>query len=114
MNKIIEVKTKEEIEELGSALTLEGLAEESIPEFLDWIEERTPLKTRRAYTISGKLMNESYRLTKDNAYSNSLTIVSVKLEDMEDPDKIIMARFEICGRWLDDIIENNIAREERN
>lgn len=111
MNEVIEVKTKEEIEELGSALTLEGLSEESIPDFLDWIEKRTPLKTRRAYTISGKLMNDSYDLTEDNAYPNSLNIVSVKLEDMEDPNKIIMARFEISGRWLDDIIDNNVRRE---
>lgn len=111
MTDIIYVKDKLEIEALGSALTLEGLAESSIDEYLDWIEEHTKLKTRKAYVIRGKLMNDLYKLTGDNAYPDSLTIVAVDLDDIEDVNKIVLPRFEINARWLDDIIENNLERE---
>ena len=34
--------TLEELESLGSALTMEGLAEDSISEFIDWVKQYTP------------------------------------------------------------------------
>lgn len=95
----------------GSALTLEGLAESSIDEFLDWIEETAGLKVRRAYVTKGSLANREWRLTGTNAYTDDLNIVSVKLNDMEDWKKVVMPRFQIGGRWLDDIYDNNVRRE---
>ena len=95
----------------GSALTIEGLAESSFDEFLGWIKDIAGLKTRRIYVTKGKLANREWGLTGDNAYQNDLNIVSVKLDDMEDRNKIIMARFQVGARWMDDIHDSNIIRE---
>ena len=114
MAEIIYVNDKHEIEELGSALTLEGLVESDVDKFFDWIEEYTPVKKRRAYVISGDVMNRVYELTESNRYPDYLCIVSIKLDDMEDFNKIVMPRFEIGARWLDDIIQNNLDRENRS
>lgn len=111
---IKEVTTKKEIEELGSALTIEGLAEESFNEFLEWIEKYTPLISRTIYVIKGSTMNNVYGLTGNNRYSSDCTIASVKLTDMENYSSIILPRFNIGGRWLDDIIANNLDRERKD
>lgn len=114
MKKFETITTNAEmLEELveGSALTLVGLAEESFGEFLDWIEEHTKLKTRRIYVTKGRLANAEWDLHGDNTYMPDLNIVSVKLNDMEDFNKIVMPRFEIGGRWMDDIHDNNVRRE---
>ena len=94
-----------------SALTIEGLAESSFDEFLDWIKDIAGLKTRRLYVTKGRLANGEWLLTGDNAYQNDLNIVSVKLDDMEDRNKIVMARFQVGARWMDDIHDSNIIRE---
>jgi len=103
------------LEELvkGSALTIEGLAESSIGDFLDWIEEHTKLKTRRAYLTTGRLANAEWGLTGDNRYQDDLNLVSVKLDDMENYERIVMPRFQVGGRWMDDVYDNNMAREGR-
>ena len=97
----------------GSALTIEGLAESSIDDFLDWIETHTKMKCRVAYLMKGSLANSEWGLTGKNAYPDDLNIVSVKLDDMEDWNKIVLPRFQVGGRWLDDIYDNNIRREGR-
>lgn len=95
----------------GSALTIEGLVESSIDNFLDWIEKTAGLKTRRAYVTKGSLANHEWSLTGDNAYRDDINIVSVKLDDMEDWNKIVVPRLQIGCRWLDDIYDNNVRRE---
>lgn len=114
--KIITVTDKDILKELedDSALTIEGLAEESIPDFLDWIKKLTPLKKETVYVIKGGVMNMAYGLTGDNAYPNDCTLVSVKLADMVDAMKVVMPRFQIGGRWFDDIVDNNARREMEN
>lgn len=72
--------TLEELESLGSALTMEGLAEDSISEFIDWIKQYTPMKSETAYIIKGKTMNDVYMLTGNNKYPDDCTIVSIKLK----------------------------------
>ena len=106
----VDSKTLKELVK-GSALTFEGLAESSFDGFLDWIKDIAGLKTRRLYVTKGRLANSEWGLTGDNAYQNDLNIVSVKLDDMEDRNKIVMARFQIGARWADDIYENNVRRE---
>ena len=106
----VDSKTLEELVK-GSALTLEGLAESSFDEFLDWVKDIAGLKTRRLYVTKGMLANSEWGLTGDNAYQNDLNIVSVKLDDMEDWNKVVMPRFQIGARWADDIYENNVRRE---
>ena len=118
MNKKTEIinvdsKTLEELVK-GSALTFEGLAESSFDGFLDWVDDVAGLKTRRLYVTKGRLANCEWLLTGDNAYRTDLNIVSVKLDDMEDWNKIVMARFQVGARWMDDIHDNNIMRERES
>lgn len=94
-----------------SALTIEGLALSSIEDFVKWIETYTLLKNKVVYVTKGALANSEWHLTGDNAYPDDLNIVSVKLDDMEDFNKIVIPRFEVSGRWMDDIYDNNIRRE---
>lgn len=109
--EIIRLTELNELNDLGSALTIEGLSEESIPDFMNWVKQYTPMKKEIAYVIKGKTMNCLYNLTGDNAYPDDCTIVSIKLEDMENYEKIVIPRFEIGGRWFDDIVANNSMRE---
>ena len=94
-----------------SALTIEGLDLGSVKDFVAWIEAHTPLKRKNVYVTKGSLANSEWRLTGDNAYPDDLNIVSVKLDDMEDFNKVVMPRFQIGARWMDDIHDNNVARE---
>ena len=109
----VDSKTLEELVK-GSALTFEGLAESSFDEFLDWVDGIAGLKTRRLYVTKGKLANCEWLLTGDNAYRNDLNIVSVKLDDIKDRNKIVMARFQVGARWMDDIHDNNVMRERES
>lgn len=113
MNKIF-VKTFKELETLGSALTMEGLIDEAIPDFLNWIKKYTPILKEDVYITKGAIMNKVLNLTGDNAYPDDLTIVSVRLEDMQNSMAVAMPRFAIGARWLDDIINNNLMREREN
>ena len=108
-----ELTTLTELNNLGSALTIEGLTEDSIKDFIDWVKQYTPMINETAYIIKGKTMNQLYGLTGNNAYPDDTNIVSIKLEDMENYTAIIIPRFNIGARWFDDIVANNAAREER-
>lgn len=110
--EIKRLTTKEGLDDLGSALTMVGLTEDSIQDYIEWIKQYTPMKSEMAYIVNGKTMNEVYHLTGSNAYPDDLTIVSIKLEDMEDPRKIVTKRFEVDARWFDDIVGNNALNQE--
>lgn len=101
------------LEELveGSALTVEGLAESSIDEFLDWIEGLTKLKARRAYVTKGSTANSAWGLAGYAAYPDDLSIVSVKLDDMENWKKVVMPRFQVGARWMDDVKASSVRRK---
>ena len=109
--QVVEVRTREQIEALGSALTIEGLARSGFSTYLDWIEAQTTLEVRRVYRIRGQVMNDIYDLTGSNRYPDDLNIVSVDLNDLADWKKLIHTRLTVGARWLDDIIDNNLARE---
>lgn len=109
--EIINYSNLETLHALGSALTIEGLAESSYQELLDWIKNITPLKAEKVYVIKGKDMNEICNLTGNNAYPDDTSIVSVNLDDIENPLSLAIPRFQIGARWLDDIIMNNAVRE---
>jgi len=105
-----DAKTLKELVD-GSALTIAGLAEPSIGGFLDWVENIAGLKVRRAYVTKGSLANGEWGLTGGNAYPDDLNIVSVKLDDMKDWNKVVLPRLLVGGRWLDDIYDNAVRRE---
>ena len=115
MKKII-VEEKAVLEELykGSALTMVGLSpdDESLGQFRDWINEHTKMKTEDFYIIKGIMMNWAYQLTGLNAYPKDVTLVAVKLSDLDDPSRVILPRFEIGGKWFDDIVDNNSRRQK--
>ena len=80
-------------------------------EYLDFLKLYTHVKNR-VYTFKGKLMNDKYHLTGDNRYPDDLTFIVVRLEDIEDVGKIALPRFEIGGRWFNDIVDKNARQEE--
>lgn len=102
--------TKEEVEDKlvmlynNSALTFEGLDENSIDEAVEYIIEEQPSADPHVYILSGKQMNEICHLLDDNAYPDDLTIVSILGTGS------ILA-ISIGARWLDDIINNNAMRQ---
>jgi len=98
----------------NSALTLEGLDANDVDSLMDALEDICGVENRTAYIISGAAMNAAYKLTGNNAYPDDLTIVCVKLDDLKSIDRLITARFSFGGRWFDDVVENNAAREEAN
>lgn len=99
------------------ALAFEGttLDDENLKWLIRWIENHNCKMIREDfYVITGKLMNEKYNLTGDNAYPNDCNILCIKQSDLTNVDGIIIPRFEIGGRWITDVINNNLAREERD
>lgn len=97
-----------------SALTIEGLTEETINDFVDWVNELSGFNSEEVdvYLIKGKEMNKYYGLTGNNAYPDDLSIVSIPLSIMSNYSSIVIPRFQIGARWFDDIVENNKYREE--
>ena len=112
---IINVTTKEQLDTLynQSALTWEGLAsdEENLNAVKNWLKEHKAIlhdDEPTFYIITGEFMNEQYGLSGDNAYAEDLTLVSVTdINQMA----IVIPRFEVGGRWFDDIVDNNVRRE---
>lgn len=116
INKI-KVTNKEQLDELynSSALTLIGLenSDESINQFIDWIKQYSEVSNPLdVHIISGNTMNKQYNLTGNNRYNDDLTIVSIKNQDIKQLMRVVIPRFEIGGRWFDDIVDNNAWREE--
>lgn len=112
----IQVQTKEILDELyeNSAFSIEGLSDtdENIQALLDWIKKFTNIKQENVYIIKGSFMNSSYNLTGNNRYpDDNCNIICIKLCNIEDVNKIVIPRFQIGGRWFDDIVDNNSRRE---
>lgn len=111
-----EVTTKEQLEELykSSALTFTGIVadDENLNKIVEWIKRYSEIsQPLPIHIIKGKVMNENYRLTGDNAYNDDLTLVSIKTEDIKQVNLLAIPRFEVGGRWFDDIVNNNAVRE---
>lgn len=58
-----------------------------------------------AYWFKGKVMNECYRLTGDNAYQDDLTFVVIP--NFYNP----VFKLAVGARWFDDIVANNSIRQ---
>ena len=113
---IINVSTKEQLDNLynQSALTWEGLTadEDNLNAVKEWLDTNGAILADTEPTfhiITGELLNTVYGLTGDNAYASDLTIVSVTdINQMA----VVIPRFQVGGRWFDDIVDNNAGREE--
>lgn len=102
------VTTRNQLDKLynNSAFTIEGLAENSIPDMIKWLEDNTEFTTENpiVYVTKGKVMNTEYALVGNKAYADDLTIVSViDINQL----RIALKRFSVGGRWFDDVVDNN-------
>jgi hypothetical protein len=119
MNKI-QVTDRATLDALykDSAFTIEGLApdDESLGKLAEWVKRLTSFKREDFYIIEGRTMNREYNLTGTNAYPETdCTLVCIKLTDLVKPLALTMPRFQVGGRWFDDIVDNNARREaEKN
>ena len=111
---IVNITKKEQLDRLynQSALTWEGLTptEENLKDVIAWLDMHGAIgdKDPIFHIYTGELMNRVYSLTGDNAYPADLTIVSVTEIDQL---RIAIPRFQVGGRWFDDIVDNNARRE---
>lgn len=112
--EIKKIRSKKEIDALSnvSALTFTGLdiSKKSLEQAVKWLSGHNALTEESLvfHVILGELMNKEFGLTGNNRYSDNLSIVSVTGIDITN---IILARFEVGGRWLDDIIANDLEKE---
>ena len=114
----IYVNSKDQFEKLykSNALTLLGLddTDKNLYSFAKWIKDLSEISNPlNMYIIKGKQMNEQYGLSGNNKYPNEFRIVCVELEDIKQAEKIVIPRFQISGRWFNDVVDNDVRREGR-
>lgn len=112
MNKKI-LTTESELKTLynQSALTWEGLVDndESLGQVIDWLKEHGVDTAGIVFNVvKGETMNKIYKLDGKNAYETTLNIVALTGINTA---KIVTARFQVGGRWFDDIVNNNKDRQ---
>ena len=87
------------------AITWEGLIEEDFSIALrEVFEQDAPDQVMIGYLIKGKDMNEHYKLTGDNKYSDDLNIFAIA-------DYGYKLALHYGARWFTDIVDNNERRE---
>lgn len=104
--------TKEELKALEdcSALTWEGFSieDDNLKATEDWLQAHNVNTSKAVFNIiSGKVMNSVYKLKGDNAYPDDVHIVAITGIDV---GPIILVRFQVGGRWFDDVVANNKRR----
>lgn len=114
--KLIKVTDAGLLKELASAsaFTIEGAG----GDLKEWMEglngEMSKLNigtVNTFYTFKGKLMNDTYALTGKNKYQDTLTFLCFRLDGL-DVGKLAIFKMRFGARWLDDIVDNNVRREE--
>ncbi len=63
-------------------------------------------------TFSGKDMNDEFNLTGDNRYPDDLTFLAFPLDNLN-ISKLAIFKLKMQDRWFDDVVDNNLDREER-
>lgn len=114
----IKVTTKEQLDKLYNerAFTIEGFdtSKENINKLIEWFDKYGGVKEPLSIFITkGAIMNREYGLTEDNAYPSDINIISIKLEDIKDVNKVVIPRFSIGARWFSDIVDNNRVRQNQ-
>ena len=109
---VLKKATVEDIEEMynRSEFTWEGMnIDKDNLYVISGVIEQNGLLPEKPYTFwtwSGKMFNEMYNLTGDNRYPDDLTFLAI--DNLYDP----MFKIATGARWLDDIVDNNSAREQ--
>lgn len=118
MKTVLIKATEQDIEELRnkSAFTFIG-AGGNLNDWMiginDILKQHLINQVSRFYTWNGKLMNDMYELTQNNAYQDDLTFLAFDITEipMDQIGKLSMLKLAMGARWLDDIIDNDLARE---
>lgn len=114
--KLIKVTDAGLLKELASAsaFTIEG-AGGDLNEWMNGLNEEMAKvnigNVNTFYTFKGKLMNDTYALTGKNKYQDTLTFLCFRLDGL-DVGKLAIFKMRFGARWLDDIVDNNVRREE--
>jgi hypothetical protein len=112
--KIVKVKTKKQCEELRKiwALTFSGIScdADTLEGIAQWVEQYTSYTNKVAYLVSGEQINAWYKLTDKNAFPSAHNFICISQHDLKDYNKIALARFDVGGRWLKDIISDKIEQ----
>ncbi len=68
-------------------------------------------KIKKWIDFTGRQMNEVYGLTGNNAYPDDLHFLAFSLDGLH-VGKLAMFKLKMKDRWFDDIIDNNVVRQE--
>lgn len=119
METVLIKATEQDIEELRnkSAFTFIG-AGGNLNDWMiginDILKQHLINQVSRFYTWNGKLMNDMYGLTQNNAYQDDITFLAFDITEipMDQIGKLSMLKLVMHARWLDDIVDNDLAREQ--
>ncbi len=112
-----QITTREELIQLGSAYTIIGAGgelsawTEALKKLLLENQILNPDTEMQWATWTGAVMNEALGLTGDNAYPDDLTFLAFKVDGL-DVGKLAMFKLQAGDRWLDDVINNDIRRQQ--
>ena len=98
----------------NSAFTWEGFIadDEHFNKITDDLVEKTNINLPVTFYIwKGKLFNEMYGLTGDNAYQDDLTFAAISLDNWSTLGNLPIYKIDVGARWLDDIVDNNAERQ---
>ena len=109
-------KTRKQIDSIpGNTLTIEGVNIEKDSDrlmFKNFLERKgINTKDLNIITVLGSDMNKAYNLTGNNAYQDNFHIQAFDGLNTKDPNVSVTLRSMGC-RWMEDIIDNNVAREK--
>lgn len=103
--------------EKGSAFTWEGMLTDdaNLQSIVEFFKENTPsIKLPvKFYTWTGETMNNLYDLSGDIAYPNNLSFVSIPLDCWSSMGNLPIIKLQVGARWLDDIVDNNARKLNR-
>ena len=95
----------------NSDLTISGMIPEEAQLYVDYFKDHTGVKEdATSYIYSGKAVNDYYNLSGDNRYPDDLHFFTIPNESFESIAAITIPRFQVGGRWFDDIVDNNARR----
>ena len=82
----------------------------------DILKQHSINQVSKFYTWNGKLMNDMYELTQNNAYQDGITFLAFDISEipMDQIGKLSMLKLTMRARWLDDIVDNDLAHEQCN
>lgn len=115
MVEIIEDVNLDELYQ-GSAYTITGAGgelKEWFDGYQDILNEKQIGNISKWYVFSGKDLNRKYNLTGDNRYQSNITFIAFPLTGL-DIGKLAMLKLQMGDRWFDDIVDNDLSREEEN